>query len=547
MSRFLRNLIIVFIIVMIAIVLFLFWPIFPKSVPKADNDKPVDVLLIGGGVMSATLGTYIAELEPSWTIDMYERLDDVALESSNGWNNAGTGHSGFAEMNYTPEDKNGHVEIVKAVKVAEDFEISKQFWSYQLDKGVLTDKEKFIRAVPHMSFVWGDDNVKFLKARREAMIQSPLFYGMQYSEDAAQIKQWAPLVMDGRKLDQKIAATKMDLGADVNFGEITRQLVASLKKNDHFKLHASHEVVNLKRNDDKTWSVVVKDLKTSHEKTVKARYVFIGAGGAAVKLLQESKIPEAAYYGGFPVGGQFLVTENPALVQQHLVKVYGKAAVGSPPMSVPHVDKRFIDGKEVVLFGPFALFSSKFLKHGSWFDLLSSTNEDNVFPMMSTGAENLDLVKYLVSQVVLTDDQKFKELVQYYPQAKKEDWHLITAGQRVQIIKTTPEKGTKLEFGTEIVTSKDGTLSALLGASPGASTSPPIMLSLLEKAFPEKVKGDWNAQLHQIVPSYGQSLNKNPALLSQIRQHTSAALGLPYIELPAPMLTAKQPEAMMAH
>lgn len=546
MKKFLKRLIIFLLVVIVAAALFLYWPIFPRSIPKAENDKPVDVLLIGGGIMSATLGIYISELEPSWSIDMYERLDNVALESSNGWNNAGTGHSGFAEMNYTPEDKNGHVEIVKAVKVAEDFEISKQFWTYQLDKGILADKEKFIRPVPHMSFVWGDDNVKFLKARREAMIQSPLFYGMQYSEDPVQIKQWAPLVMDGRKLDQKVAATKMDLGADVNFGEITRQLVASLKKNQHFKLHASHEVVAFKRNDDKTWSVVVKDLKTSNEKTVKARYVFIGAGGAAVKLLQQSNIPEAAYYGGFPVGGQFLVTENPAVVQQHLVKVYGKAAVGSPPMSVPHIDKRYIDGKEVVLFGPFALFSSKFLKHGSWFDLLSSTNEDNVFPMMSTGAENLDLVKYLVSQVALSDDEKFKALVEYYPQAKKQDWHLITAGQRVQIIKTTPGKGTKLEFGTEIVTSKDGTMSALLGASPGASTSPPIMLTLLEKAFPDKVKGEWNARLHQIVPSYGQSLNANPALLSQVRQRTSSALGLPYVELPVQML-AKQPGAAPAH
>ncbi|MBV6818665.1 malate dehydrogenase (quinone) [Rahnella sp. PD12R] len=494
----------------------------------AEDEKPVDVLLIGGGIMSATLGTYLQELEPDWSIDMVERLDGVALESSNGWNNAGTGHSALAEMNYTPEKADGSIDISKAVEINESFQISRQFWTYQVQNGVLHNPRSFINSTPHMSFVWGDDNINFLRKRFAALQQSTLFRGMEYSEDPAQIKQWIPLVMEGRDPKQKIAATRIPIGTDVNFGEITRQLVASLQKKPNFSLSLGHEVRGIKRNPDNTWNVKVADLKNDgKESVIKAKFVFIGAGGASLTLLQESGIPEADNYGGFPVGGQFLVTENPEIVKRHLAKVYGKAAVGSPPMSVPHLDTRILDGKQVLLFGPFATFSSKFLKNGSLWDLFGSVNFSNIMPMTHVGIDNFDLVKYLVSQVMLSDEDRFDALREYFPDAKKEDWRLWEAGQRVQIIKKDEKEGGVLRLGTEVVSSKDGSITALLGASPGASTAAPIMLHLMEKVFKDKVATpEWQAKLKEIIPSYGTELNGNVAATEKELGDTSRVLML---------------------
>ena len=494
------------------------------------HEQETDVLLIGGGIMSATLGTYLQELEPEWSMTMVERLDGVAQESSNGWNNAGTGHSALMELNYTPKKADGSVSIEKAVDINEAFQVSRQFWAHQVQSGVLHEPHSFINTVPHMSFVWGDDNVNFLRARYTALQQSTLFRGMRYSEDHAQIKEWAPLVMEGRDPKQKVAATRTEIGTDVNYGEITRQLVASLQKKPNFALQLSTEVRGFKRNADNSWTVTVADLKNGEaEHAIKAKFVFIGAGGAALKLLQETGIPEAKDYAGFPVGGQFLVSENPDVVNNHLAKVYGQASVGAPPMSVPHIDTRILDGKRVVLFGPFATFSTKFLKNGSLWDLLSSTTTSNFMPMVNVGMDNFDLVKYLISQVMLSDDERFEALKEYYPQAKKEDWRLWQAGQRVQIIKRDEDKGGVLRLGTEVVSDKDGTIAALLGASPGASTAAPIMLHLMEKVFKEKVASpEWQAKLKTIVPSYGTKLNGNIEATEQELQYTSDVLGLKY-------------------
>lgn len=497
---------------------------------KAAEEQETDVLLIGGGIMSATLGTYLQELEPQWSMTMVERLDGVAQESSNGWNNAGTGHSALMELNYTPKKADGSISIEKAVEINEAFQISRQFWAYQVNNGVMHEPRSFITTVPHMSFVWGDENVNFLRARYTALQQSTLFRGMRYSEDHAQIKEWAPLVMEGRDPKQKVAATRTEIGTDVNYGEITRQLIASLQKKPNFALQLSTEVRGFKRNADNSWTVTVADLKNNEaEHDIKAKFVFIGAGGAVLKLLQETDIPEAKGYAGFPVGGQFLVAENPDVVNRHLAKVYGQASVGAPPMSVPHIDTRILDGKRVVLFGPFATFSTKFLKNGSLWDLLSSTTTSNFMPMVNVGLDNFDLVKYLVSQVMLSDDDRFAALQEYYPQAKKEDWRLWQAGQRVQIIKSDAEKGGVLRLGTEVVSDKEGTIAALLGASPGASTAAPIMLHLMEKVFKDKVASpEWQAKLKTIIPSYGTKLNGNVEATEQELQYTSEVLGLKY-------------------
>jgi len=498
-----------------------------SSVTHAENSpEKTDVLLIGGGIMSASLGTLLEELQPGWKQIMVEKLDGVALESSNGWNNAGTGHSANMELNYTPERADGSIDVTKALEINEAFMISRQFWSSQVKDGVLNNPRSFINSTPHMSFVWGD-NVDYLTKRYAALQKTVLFQGMKFSTDHKQIAQWAPLVMEGRDPQQKVAATWTPVGTDVNYGEITRQLIGSLKKNDNFRLETSSEVTDFKRNSDNSWHVTIKDAKNGGERTVDAKYVFIGAGGGALKLLQKTGIPEADNYAGFPVGGSFLVTENSAIADRHLAKVYGQASVGAPPMSVPHLDTRYLDGKRVVLFGPFATFSTKFLKNGSLFDLLSTTTTHNFMPMTHVGMDNFDLVKYLIGQVMLSDDDRFAALKEYYPEAKKEDWKLIQAGQRVQIIKKDADKGGVLKLGTEIVTDQQKTVAALLGASPGASTAAPIAINVMQKLFPEQFKSaEWQEKIRKIVPAYGQKLNDNPALAQQVWDETAATLQL---------------------
>ncbi|MEN4981038.1 malate dehydrogenase (quinone) [Erwinia billingiae] len=501
-----------------------------KSVTAEEEKNDVDVLLIGGGIMSATLGTYLQELEPTWRLGMVERLDSIAEESSNGWNNAGTGHSALAEMNYTPEKSDGSIEIKKAVEINESFQISRQFWAYQVQKGNLQNPRSFINSVPHMSFVWGDDNVEFLKKRFEALQKSTLFRGMEYSEDAEKVREWVPLMMEGREATDRVAATRILTGTDVNFGEITHQLVNSLQKSPQFSLKTSHEVRDIKRTEDGSWSVTLADLKNNgQEKTLRAKYVFIGAGGAGLTLLQKSGIPEVKDYAGFPVGGEFLVSENPDVVKRHLAKVYGKASVGAPPMSVPHLDTRMLDGKQTLLFGPFATFSTKFLKQGSLLDMFGSLTSSNIKPMLHVGLSNFDLVKYLVGQVMLTDDDRLKALQEYFPEARKEDWRLVKAGQRVQIIKKDADKGGVLKLGTEVVTSQDGTISALLGASPGASTAAPIMIDLMAKVFEDRFSSiEWQAKLKTMIPSYGRKLNGNVAATEKELAETSRVLQLEY-------------------
>ncbi|WLS78798.1 malate dehydrogenase (quinone) [Erwinia pyri] len=502
---------------------------FAESATAAEYND-VDLLLIGGGIMSATLGTYLQELEPEWRIGMVERLESPAEESSDGWNNAGTGHSALAEMNYTPEKEDGSVEIKKAVEINESFQISRQFWAHQVRKGVLTNPRSFINSVPHMSFVWGDDNVAFLKKRYQALQKSSLFRGMEYSEDPELIREWVPLMMEGREQTDRVAATRISSGTDVNFGEITCQLVASLQKSPNFRLQTRHEVRDIRRNSDESWSVTVADLNNKgQQKTLRARYVFIGAGGAGLTLLQKSGIPEVKDYAGFPVGGEFLVSDNPEVVKRHLAKVYGKASVGAPPMSVPHLDTRMLDGKQTLLFGPFATFSTKFLKQGSLWDMFGSLTSSNLLPMMQVGLNNFSLVKYLIGQVMLTDEDRLKALQDYFPEARKEDWRRVKAGQRVQIIKKEAGKGGVLKLGTEVVTSQDGTLSALLGASPGASTAAPIMIELMSKVFHDRFSSfEWQSKLKAMIPSYGQKLNGNVAATEKEMAETSRILQLEY-------------------
>ena len=485
-----------------------------------------DVLLVGAGIMSATLGTLLQALAPSLRIAFVDSLAEAAVESSDAWNNAGTGHAALCELNYTPERPDGSVAIDRAIKINEQFQQSRQFWAALVERGVLHDPGQFINGIPHMSFVSGAPAVAFLRKRYEAMHSSPLFSDMVFSSDPAVLRKWIPLMMRDRSANEPVAATRAESGTDLNFGALTRMMLASLQ-GQGAGVYMRHRVRGLTQLPDSRWYVEVENLHTGKRSRITTRFVFLGAGGGALPLLQASGIPEGRGYGGFPVSGQWLRCTNRAVIEQHSAKVYGKPALGAPPMSVPHLDSRVIDGKRELLFGPFAGFSTKFLKNGSFADLPKSVGTGNMVAMLGAGATNVSLTKYLIGQVMQSQGDRINALREFVPTARGEDWVLEVAGQRVQIIKPDAKTGGKLEFGTEIVRSADGSLAALLGASPGASTAVSIMLELVVRGITVvRPAASATEALRTLVPSFGQSLHQNPDLLMRMNERTGALLGL---------------------
>ncbi|WNG89582.1 malate dehydrogenase (quinone) [Mycobacterium sp. ITM-2016-00317] len=486
--------------------------------------QKTDVLLVGAGIMSATLSVLLRLVEPNWSMTLVERLDGAAAESSDPWNNAGTGHSALCELNYTPARPDGSIDIAKAVNVNEQFQVSRQFWTYAVENGVLPDVRSFLNPIPHVSFVSGADNVQYLRKRYNALVTNPLFATMEFIDSPDEFARRLPLMADGRDMREPVGLNWTQDGTDVDFGALSRQLLGYSAQQGMETLFG-HQVTNLSQNSDSTWTVKVVNRRTGQKRTFNAKFVFVGAGGGALPLLQKAGIKEAKGFGGFPVGGQWLRTGKPELTARHQAKVYGLPPLGAPPMSVPHLDTRVINDKSWLLFGPFAGWSPKFLKQGKVTDLPFSVKPDNLVSMLGVGLTEMGLLKYLIGQLLLSEPARVENLRDFAPSAKDSDWELDIAGQRVQVIRKAKGKGGVLEFGTTVLAAADGSIAGLLGASPGASTAVPAMFDVMKRCFADRYPS-WETRFKEIVPSLGVQLSDEPALFEQIWAHGTKVLKL---------------------
>lgn len=491
------------------------------------SNKIYDLICVGGGVMSGTLALMMKTLDPKSKIGIYERLDEVGLESSEAWNNSGTGHSAFCELNYTPEKEDGSIDISKAISIFTQFERSKQFWSYLVKKGMIKDPSHFIKSIPHHSWVRGEKDVAFLKKRYEALSKTNMFKSMEFSDKHETLEEWFPLIMKDRDPSEIMAATRMEIGTEVNFGELTEIYFKILKENFDTPINLNSDVRSIHQDKEGVWTVEIKNTKTLDRQSLKAKHIFIGAGGNALPLLQKTGIEEGNGYGGFPVSGEWLICKNRKVIDQYWAKVYSKAGPDAPPMSTPHLDTRYIKGKRELLFGPFAGFSSKFLKTGSYTDLIKSVQCKNIKSLLGAFWHNMDLTGYLIKQVSMGHESRMNELRKFVKNAESEDWELKVAGQRVQIIKADKEAWGALQFGTEVVHNPEGSITALLGASPGASTAVHIMLEVLAHAFPEKMNSsEFKEKLEEMIPYWNKNADVDPEQFKKVQKECSESLKL---------------------
>lgn len=494
------------------------------SDPQVTTTAKADAVLVGAGIMSATLGALLRRLEPGWSITLVERLDGAAAESSDAWNNAGTGHSGLCELFYTPELPDGSIDISKAVRVNEQFQVTRQFWAYAAENGILNDVRGFLNPIPHVSFVQGAERVDYLRRRRQALAANPLFECTEWVVDTDEFARRLPLMAAQRDLLEPVALTWAADGTDVDFGALSKQLIGYGVGNGSTVLFG-HEVRNLSRQGDGSWTLTIHNRRTGENRKLNAKFVFVGAGGQALPLLQKSGIREAKGFGGFPIGGKFLRSSNPTITAAHRAKVYGLPAVGAPAMTAAHLDARIVNGKPWLLFGPFAGWSPKFLKHGHITDLARSVKPDNLLSMMGVGVSQMKLVNYLIGQLQLSQPARIDALREFAPAAADSEWETISAGQRVQVIRRDKRKGGVLEFNTTVLGAADGSIAGLLGASPGASTAVSAMLDVLQHCFPDRYQA-WLPTLKEMVPSLGAILSREPALFEEVWSWGTKVLGL---------------------
>lgn len=488
-----------------------------------------DVVLIGGGIMSAHLGAMLKCLDPRLAIEVYEAAPDLAAESSAGWHNAGTGHAGLCELNYTPPPATpgAPVDVTKALEIFARFELSRQFWRHAVAHGLSPAPADWIRAVPHLSFVRGAESVAFLRARHAALVAHPFFRGMEFTADRAVLRRWAPLLVDGRADREPIAATKVDAGTDVNFGLLARRLLTWLGGQENCRVYTGHRVDRLRRHDS-DWELAVRHLDSGETRPVRTPFVFVGAGGGTLPLLQAARLPVARGLGAFPIAGQWLVCENPAVVARHFAKAYGPPPPDSGALGGPHLDVRHLDGRRALLFGPFATWTTKFLhRTGRAADLPASLRPDNLATLLRTGLRQHVLVRFLVREATQTMDARLRALRRFYPEADAADWRLVDAGIRVQALKAA-DAG-RLYFGTEVVTAPDASLAALLGASPGASVAADIALQIIRRCFPDRLRSAaGHARMKAMLPTFDVDLTAPAAASAYAAQSAEidAALGL---------------------
>lgn len=500
---------------------------YSSPTPLLDNP---DVAIIGSGIMSATLAVLLHRLDPRLQIQMIEVTEETSQEASHGWNNAGTGHAGICELSYTPaRDDTGKVPIHRALHIFEQFEHSKQFWSYLVANGITNQASDFIHAVPHVCFVQGRDDVDFLQTRHAAMTQHHFFADNVLTSDSDTIAAWAPLLMEGRPRGP-VAATS-GAGTEVDYGRLARQMCNWVSTEENCRVSTGWRAISITK-DNRKWDVALQHSQSGEQRFIRAPFVFVGAGGGSLPLLQSTRLPESRGLAGFPIGGQWLVCDETNITSRHCAKVYGATPPSSPSLGAGHLDVRRLNGKRQLLFGPFASWTTRFLKHsGSWMDLPASVRPHNVESLLRTALKNSDLLKYLIQQGLQSMNERMEALRMFYPQAQTEHWRLIDAGIRVQTIKHS-DRGT-IHFGTEVFYPADKSLASLLGASPGASVSVNIALEVVKTCLPTLLNdATKRARMREIIPTFDTDLKlpQHAPLFRETTRNAAELLQLPFFQ-----------------
>ncbi len=483
----------------------------------------MNVTIIGAGIMGTTFAVLAKELAPELEVTILERLDGPGAGNSWVFNNAGTGHEANCELNYTPVDEEV-ISVEKALKIHAQFNVAKQFWAYLVEKGAIKEPKTFINRTKHCTIV-SEPSIPELKLRYKEMSAHHFFEQMRFSEDFDEIKSWIPFTMEERPRSDKMAATVIETGTDVNFGALTEQMAEYAVNKLGVKIEYGTHVKRVHRSPSGTWLIETHHRGDMLPKQYRADVLFVGAGGGAFPILKKSHLPFARRFTGFPVGGRFLqapITAEQA--EQYRAKTYGKAKVGAPPMSVPHLDLRVADGQYYLLFGPFASFKPVLERGRGFLDYLKSMRLHDIPSLLNVAIEHFPLVKYLVSETFKGEKSMFEELESFAPgMSKKFDWKPVEAGQRVQIIRDG-----ELQMGTEILVNSDKTYGTLLGASPGASVSPEVMLRCLEQLMPDLFsKPEAQAKKKEMFPEDNlQTLSHDADRYREIRDLVNARLGI---------------------